>query len=215
MDDSVQRQCNEILLWRRGNGGRKPMRTRECCEEGRLAMQQAKLKGRCSKALGTKPSQRQLSQDEVRYYEWCLSDAALHQERPEWMAEVSPTRNTNSGDAHLALVPGVNPQPADARAKHPEAVDSGTSGGGANPAAKKACVAAVVISSGGPHFAATLQKTASSGVEEQRGCTTLSSPTAIKQPRTQPMKSSGVAQSAASRQNPKPGSTRLQHRGQH
>ena len=155
MDDPVRRQCNEILLWRRGNGGRKPMQTRECCEEGRLAKQQAKLKGRCSKALGTKPSQRQLSQDEVRYYEWCLSDAALHQERPEWMAEVSPTRNTNSGDAHLALVPGVNPQLADARAKHPEAVDSGTSGGGANPAAKKACVAAVVISSGGPQFAAT------------------------------------------------------------
>ena len=100
----------------------------------------------------------QPSQDAGRYYEWCLSDAALHQERPEWMAEVSPTRNTNSGDAHLALVPGVNPQPADARAKHPEAVDSGTSGGGANPAAKKACVAAVVISSGGPHFAATPKK---------------------------------------------------------
>ena len=44
------------------------------------------------------------------------------------------------------------------------------------------------------------KKTASSGVEEQRGCATLSPPTAIKQPRAQPMKSSGVAQSVASRQ---------------
>ena len=46
MDDPVRRQCNEILLWRRGNGGRKPMQTRECCEEGRLAVQQAKLTAR-------------------------------------------------------------------------------------------------------------------------------------------------------------------------
>ena len=36
------------------------------------------MKCRCTKALGTKPSERQLNQDEVRYYEWCLSDAALH-----------------------------------------------------------------------------------------------------------------------------------------
>ena len=142
----------------------------------------------------------QPSQDAGRYYEWCLSDAGLHEEMPEWMAEVSPTRNTNSVDAHLALVHGVDPQPADARAKHSEAVDSGTSGGGANPAAKKARVAAVVISSGGPHFAATPKKTVSSGVEEQWGCATRSPPTAIKQPRAQPMKSSGVAQSVASRQ---------------
>ena len=105
------------------------MQTRECCEEGRLAVQQAKLKCRCSKALGTKPSQRQLSQNEVRYYEWCLSDAALHQERPEWMAEASPTRNANSGDAHHAPVLGVNPQPADCRAKHPDATARGVRAG--------------------------------------------------------------------------------------
>ena len=168
MDDPVRRQCNEILLWRRGNGGRKPMQTRECCEEGRLAVQQAKLKCRCSKALGTKPSQRQLSQNEVRYYEWCLSDAALHQERPEWMAEASPIRNTNSGDAHPALVPGVNPQPVDSRAKLPESVDAGTSGGSANPAAKKARVATAVTSSGGPQSAAAKQISSHAG----RACDT-------------------------------------------
>jgi hypothetical protein len=39
--------------------------------------------------LNAKPSGRQINQDEVRYYEWCLSDAALHEERPEWMVSES------------------------------------------------------------------------------------------------------------------------------
>ena len=107
LDASVRRQCNEILSWRHGNGGQKPMRTRDSCEEGRLAARQAKLKCRCTKALGTKPSERQLNQDEVRYYEWCLSDAALHEERPEWMAEGSRARNTKSGDAPSSAVHSI------------------------------------------------------------------------------------------------------------
>ena len=95
LDAAVRRQCDEILSWRRAHGGQRPVQTRDSCEEGRLALRQAKLKCRRAKALGTKPSERQLNQDEVRYYEWCLSGKALHEERPEWRLKhrrhVTPT----------------------------------------------------------------------------------------------------------------------------
>ena len=65
MDASVRRQCDEILLWRRSHGGQTPKRSRDVCEEDRLAKQQNRLKSRASKAVDAKPSGRQLNQDEV------------------------------------------------------------------------------------------------------------------------------------------------------
>ena len=84
-DASVRARCDEILSWRRTHSGHVPSHTRKSGEEIRLAKQRSRLKSRCSKALGSAPSQRQLSQDEVRYYEWCLSDAAMHEDRPRYM----------------------------------------------------------------------------------------------------------------------------------
>lgn len=92
MDASVREKCDEILLWRRSHGGNKPVRSRDLCEESRLAVHLAKLQCRCSKALDAKPSGRQLNQDEVRYFKWCLSDAALREQRPSWMASASDAR---------------------------------------------------------------------------------------------------------------------------
>ncbi len=88
MDPLVRKHCDEILAFRRANDGRKPARSRDASEENRIAVQQAKLKIRCDKPLGTKPSQRQLTPDERRYYEWCMSTAALHADAPDWMDSV-------------------------------------------------------------------------------------------------------------------------------
>ena len=92
IDATVKKQCDEILLWRRGHRGHQPKRCRVVCEENRLAKQMSRLKSRCSKATDAfRPSHCQLNQEEVRYYEWCLSDAALHEEMPEWVASRSNT----------------------------------------------------------------------------------------------------------------------------
>ena len=89
IDASVRARCDEILWWRRSHSGQVPSHTRASSRkaevENCLAKQRSRLKCRCSKALGSAPSQRQLSQDEVRYYEWCLSDAAMHEDRPQYM----------------------------------------------------------------------------------------------------------------------------------
>ena len=43
--------------------------------------------------------ERQLRPVEVRYYEWCLSDVALHEEKPEWMAAACDGKNGQLGAA--------------------------------------------------------------------------------------------------------------------
>ena len=70
----VYKQCDEILAFRRANHGRKPLQSRGAFpEEHRLAVMQAKLKSRCTKALSSKSSMRQLTPQERDYYEFCMS----------------------------------------------------------------------------------------------------------------------------------------------
>ena len=109
MDPAVRKMCDEIRMWRRAHGDREPRRNSDNREQSRIARHKGNLKSRCSKAIGVHPSQRQLIQDEVRYFEWCLSDAALQEESPDWIARESDAGqcgiNTASDGSHGSRVP--------------------------------------------------------------------------------------------------------------
>ena len=110
MDPAVRERCDEILSWRRAHGGRAPTVLNDpLCQQSMLANHKSRLKRRCSKAVSAYPSGRQLNQDEVRYFEWCLSDAALQEENPEWTARESDAGqcgiNTASDGSHGSRVP--------------------------------------------------------------------------------------------------------------
>ena len=68
----IEKQIDEISAWRNRYGD-CPKRSRDNGEETRLAVSLAKLKIRCQRALGTKPSERQLDIEEVDYLNQCLS----------------------------------------------------------------------------------------------------------------------------------------------
>ena len=140
--------CDDIVSFRRSHEGRLPNRGSNApADEQRLGNHRYKLRMRCTKALGDKPSERMLNADEITYFERAVSEAM-----PESQSAQPPSNKKLISD------------------------------GSGNPIAKKARVATAVACSGGPHPAA--------------------SKLAITQPRAQPMKGSGVAQSAASKQIP-------------
>ena len=92
LDPVVRERCDEILSWRRAHGGGAPTfpwedhsMASELHQQRLLADHKNRLKRRCSTAIGPYPSQRQLNQDEVRYFKWCLSAAALQEENPSWI----------------------------------------------------------------------------------------------------------------------------------
>ena len=59
-----------------------------------LARMISNLRSRCSKALDDHPRGRQLNQDEVEYFEWCLSDAVLlENENQDRIAENGDARH--------------------------------------------------------------------------------------------------------------------------
>ena len=116
MDPLVRKQCDEIRLWRCAHGGDMPTRIKDPLEPedlSRVALARtiSNLKSRCSKALDDHPRGRQLNQDEVEYFEWCLSEAALDQKwsRP-WARSGADSADTGSKDcpdsAAMAAVVG-------------------------------------------------------------------------------------------------------------
>jgi hypothetical protein len=78
MDSSVRQQCDKIWEFRVAHAGREPVRSRHDDHENLLAVKKSKLSSRCNKALGSKPSERELMPEEVAYFKWCLSADALH-----------------------------------------------------------------------------------------------------------------------------------------
>ena len=102
MDSAVRKMCDDILMWRRGHGGRSPKKQSDSLgEQSKLARNKSNLRRRCSKAIGAYPSQRQLNQDEVQYVEWCLSDAALQEEIPHWNAGQSDPDSDSDSSRRL------------------------------------------------------------------------------------------------------------------
>ena len=75
MEPAFKLACDKILSFRREQGGRVPTGgVNATPNEKRLANLKRKLSMRCSKPLGTKPSERMLSAKESAYFQWCISD---------------------------------------------------------------------------------------------------------------------------------------------
>ena len=67
-------QIDKICAWKQSHDGELPKRrSTDSTEENRLAVLLHKLKLRRSRPLGAKPSERQLSTEEVAYLNECLS----------------------------------------------------------------------------------------------------------------------------------------------
>ena len=77
MEPEFERQCEELLAFRRCHDGRVPCQSRSDPVENRLGIMKAKLKMRCHSPLGPKTAQRKLLSEEAAHFEWCLSEEAI------------------------------------------------------------------------------------------------------------------------------------------
>ena len=77
MNETFEKQCQQILDYRRAHGGRAPCQSRQDPNEHRLGMMKSKLKMRCQQANGLKPSQSKLTPEQSSHLDWCLSDEAM------------------------------------------------------------------------------------------------------------------------------------------
>jgi len=75
---TFEKQCQQILDYRRAHGGRAPCQSKSDPNEHQLGQMKSKLKRRCQKAVGVKPSQIKLTPEQSSHLDWCLSDEALH-----------------------------------------------------------------------------------------------------------------------------------------
>ena len=70
---AIEADCQAIYAFRCRNAGRVPCHCKTDPECNRLGIKKNKLKARCSKPLSAKPSDRKLSLEENRKFEFCLS----------------------------------------------------------------------------------------------------------------------------------------------
>ena len=74
---TFEKQCQQILDYRRAHGGRAPCQSKSDPNEHQLGQMKSKLKRRCQKAVGVKPSQIKLTPEQSSHLDWCLSDGAM------------------------------------------------------------------------------------------------------------------------------------------
>ena len=99
MEPAFKLACDKTLSFRREHGGRVPTGGPNATRnEGRLANLKSKLRMRCSRALGAKPSERQLSAEKSAYFEWCISDE--EQARQGNPRAAAPVRVDSSSGGH-------------------------------------------------------------------------------------------------------------------
>ena len=105
----IQGICDDIIAFRQAHEGRLPNRASNAPpDERRLGNHRYKLRMRCTKALGDKPSERMLNADERALFERAVFEAM-----PESQSEQpSPKDNTTSGN--ILSTSGVPPSPDDA-----------------------------------------------------------------------------------------------------
>ena len=91
--------CTKIISWRCANNGAIPRQRSDDEEERALAKWVSKALPRRNKAIGSEPSKRQLTDDEVARLDKCLGDGAL------------VDGSDISADASSSAIPDVAPPP--------------------------------------------------------------------------------------------------------
>ena len=102
MSGTFDQWCDRLTAWRTSNSGSIPKQTNDASEQHALANWIRKIRLRKHKSTGPKPSQRQLTSDEVAKFEAALAPGLCHGEEAAAGHAADSVEDASMSDAALA-----------------------------------------------------------------------------------------------------------------